>query len=299
MQKRPKYPYSYCAASLDEALPFVVSGLFEQCDRTITGLHFHNAHELGICLEGTGIFVVEGKTLLFKGGDIIFIDRTERHLARSSTGTVSKWRWIHFDLPRALPLGVFDPAIANLSSFRGPEFVNVMSPVEQPRLCAVANGLLDEALTSHPFRKEGLISLLALFSIELHRAFPDLASGGGACVVEPEEDGMRRLGKAVETIAANYKAGVDMAALAAACGLSRTHFRRLFRKTFGKSPQGYLNQLRIAVAMSELAGSRKPIGEVAVRCGFGTLSSFNRMFKTHNGCSPREWRRRHKPNFRS
>jgi AraC-like DNA-binding protein len=289
MLKQPKIPYSYSAVGLDEEFPFTVSELYEQGDKAITHLHFHNAPELGICLDGSGVFIVEDKILPFKKGDSIFIGREERHLAQSSAGTVSKWHWLYFDLERIPYPAFMNAELADLSPFKGPAFMNVISREAQPKLCSQVAELVNTWKGKGPFLEERIIAQLTLFAAEMHRAFPKQKRQASQDAL-PESDALHRLRKALELIARKHRSGLNMAELAKACGLSPTHFRRLFHQSFGKSPKQYLSQLRIAMSMTELACSRRPVSEIAFSCGFETLSCFNRQFKAKTGVSPRQWR---------
>jgi AraC-like DNA-binding protein len=44
-------------------------------------------------------------------------------------------------------------------------------------------------------------------------------------------------------------------------------------------------------AAAEIASGSRKVVDVALGCGFGDLSNFNRAFKRELGVSPREWRR--------
>jgi AraC family transcriptional activator of mtrCDE len=81
--------------------------------------------------------------------------------------------------------------------------------------------------------------------------------------------------------------------LATRCRLSVTHFRRRFLQATGRTPLAYLIELRIRIAMGLLAGTQRPVLEIADEIGFPTLSSFNRHFRRLTGAAPRVWRRRH------
>jgi AraC-like DNA-binding protein len=47
----------------------------------------------------------------------------------------------------------------------------------------------------------------------------------------------------------------------------------------------------IGMAMVELRRGERAIGDLALACGFVSLSSFNRQFKRQTGLAPREWRK--------
>ncbi len=294
MRKQRKKPFAYLGVTLDEKLLASVSRDYLQADREISRLHFHNCHELGYCFEGAGIFMVEGKILPFKAGDALFIARDERHLAQSLRGTVSRWRWLYFDFERLLCPAFPDANLAEMSCFSGPEFQNVLSKDAQPKLCSIVRSLIEAWDSGSKLRKEELSALLALFSIEMRKSFQSrcgLKRKDEEGKPEPDPDALGRLEKALEHMAKSHGGKLELSSLAKLCGLSQTHFRRLFKQTLGKSPASYLAQLRIASAMAELSRSRRPVAEIALSCGFPTLSCFNRQFRKIAGASPREWRK--------
>ena len=302
MQKQPKLPYVYYGIKLDEEFPFAVSGVYEQKDREITRLHFHDAPELGICLEGSGVFIVEGRILPFKGGDIIYIADGARHLAQSARGTVSRWRWIYFDLEKLLCPAFRNTELASGAKFRDASFPCLIQPESLPALCASAKALLDIWQRRGLFMKEKLLAALAIFAAELHEAFPRCGAGSmpeDEDAPAPDKEVAQRLNSSIERLLQLHGRKISIAQMAKDSGFSETQFRRLFKKAFGRSPRSYLNQIRIAMALAELSrSSRKAIAEIALDCGFETLSSFNRQFKEQMGCSPREWRRkRREPAF--
>jgi AraC family transcriptional regulator len=80
--------------------------------------------------------------------------------------------------------------------------------------------------------------------------------------------------------------------LAAVCGLTRFHFSRAFKATFGDPPHRYLTLKRIEHAKTMLATTRLPISDVATLCGFSNASQFGRSFRDVVGHTPLEFRRR-------
>ena len=79
--------------------------------------------------------------------------------------------------------------------------------------------------------------------------------------------------------------------IAAACGLSASHFSRSFRKTTGVAPHTWLLRARVERAMVLLRQRDAVVGEVATACGFANLSHFSRVFTRQIGTSPSAWRR--------
>ncbi len=73
-------------------------------------------------------------------------------------------------------------------------------------------------------------------------------------------------------------------------GFSKFYFERLFKQFAGTSFYKYVNQKRIAKAQELLIEPGISITDVALNCGFTSISSFIRMFKLHKGCTPTEFK---------
>jgi AraC-like DNA-binding protein len=74
-------------------------------------------------------------------------------------------------------------------------------------------------------------------------------------------------------------------------GLSPWHLLRSFRTAFGETPKEFLTRLRLARARHLLTITSRSVTEVCLDVGFSSLGSFTELFKRHNGCSPKEFRR--------
>ena len=71
---------------------------------------------------------------------------------------------------------------------------------------------------------------------------------------------------------------------------SKFYFSRLFKQFTNVSFYKYVNQKRIEKAAEMLTEPNISITNVALSCGFESLSSFIRMFKIVKGCTPTEFR---------
>ena len=73
-------------------------------------------------------------------------------------------------------------------------------------------------------------------------------------------------------------------------GFSKFHFSRLFKQFTNMSYYKYLNKKRIEYAEKLLVNQELTITEVALQCGFSSLSAFIRMFKIVKECTPTEFK---------
>jgi AraC family transcriptional regulator len=79
--------------------------------------------------------------------------------------------------------------------------------------------------------------------------------------------------------------------LAGVVQLSRSHFSRVFRETFGETPLAYIMQRRICRAQELMLASRLPLSQVALECGMSDHAHFCRTFRKIVGVTPNAWRR--------
>jgi AraC-like DNA-binding protein len=131
-------------------------------------------------------------------------------------------------------------------------------------------------------------------SLLLHEICEELKTGPHERRAAPPTGGLSPWAqrKVLEYLQANLGEKVDLDALASQAGLSRFHFSRAFKKTFGVPPCHYLMQLRIRKATELLRDTRRSITDVALDLGFATSAEFARAFRHAMNCTPREFRQR-------
>ena len=64
---------------------------------------------------------------------------------------------------------------------------------------------------------------------------------------------------------------------------------KIWKKQVGVPLNSYLNTIRIERAKVLLEAGNRKIIDVAMECGFGSLSQFNRAFLRTTGVSPSRW----------
>lgn len=93
-------------------------------------------------------------------------------------------------------------------------------------------------------------------------------------------------------IESEYMMGITVGEVAARLGLDRSYFSNLFRASQGKTPQQYLNEVRMRQAAAQLVELGYSVTETAASVGYADVFAFSRTFKKFYGISPSEYRHR-------
>jgi AraC family cel operon transcriptional repressor len=72
---------------------------------------------------------------------------------------------------------------------------------------------------------------------------------------------------------------------------SKEHVARELKRCLGITPTEIVNQARMCYATEKLRSTDLPILDIALDCGFESLSHFYKIFRTVHGVTPRQYRR--------
>jgi AraC family transcriptional regulator len=127
-------------------------------------------------------------------------------------------------------------------------------------------------------------------SLALLRAACDLAAARslGPIAGSPAPARIIRMLKIMD---ANLANPVRIKNIAAAAGLSRSSFSRVFLRSVGESPGRYLRRRRIELAQNLMLSTCKSLAEIALECGLSDQSHLTKSFRRVVGISPAAWRR--------
>jgi AraC-like DNA-binding protein len=84
---------------------------------------------------------------------------------------------------------------------------------------------------------------------------------------------------------------LDVHALAAEYGMSRTHFSHFFRRRSGLTPAHFATEVRIHEAARMLLDTHAPLKQIAIACGFANANHFSKVFRRIQHVSPKAYRR--------
>ncbi len=100
----------------------------------------------------------------------------------------------------------------------------------------------------------------------------------------------RHLLRARDLADARYAEPLGVEEMARAAGLSRAHFSRAFRRTFGETPHAYLLTRRLERAATLLRRTDRQVLDICLSVGLTSLGSFTTSFTRTYGMSPTAYR---------
>ncbi|MCR4265851.1 AraC family transcriptional regulator [Nitratireductor sp. ZSWI3] len=151
----------------------------------------------------------------------------------------------------------------------------------------IAERLKAELTRAQPPNELYIDSLVTIFGVHLLRNY-----AAGREPVQRMKGGLSvRSAEAVrDFLEENFTRKLQVAELAAVCGLSPLHFIRAFTRTFGKPPHQYLIRRRLAFAEELLRRGEFTIAEVAYLSGFSNQSHLTSAMSKYLSVTPKQLR---------
>ena len=100
----------------------------------------------------------------------------------------------------------------------------------------------------------------------------------------------KQLSGVIEQMHLRCQEELSVADFARQCGLSDYHFIHLFKEFTGFSPHAYLTRLRLDRAKDLMVSTTMNISEIAFAVGYANPLYFSRLFRSHTGLSPSQFR---------
>ncbi len=249
-------------------------------------LHAHQALELTWIERGEGVRIVGSRVEPFAAGDLVLIGPGLPHVWMSH-GVPPEGAWATvLQLMPSTPLAAL-PEWRGIGALlqRAQRGLAVEGTLQSRIIDALGRmpdtpglGLLGEALST--------LSMLA-DADDVLRPLDPLPLP----VLQHDPGQQRRLDALLVWIRKHLHGTLSIEEAAAILHVSPGAFSRSFHRLAGKPFTDYVNDLRIAEACMLLRQHDRPIAEIAQRCGFATLSHFNRQFRMRVGTTPRAYRR--------
>lgn len=275
-KKSEIYSFTDEKVPLDADFPVFMFS-FSVAKDPIRNLHRHDVLELGVCIKGNGIFILDNSIQTYEAGDVIVIGKGVYHRAKSGTGMEDLWYFLYLN-PADWSAPDLPSNIARLVTFR-----------DDPKLCILINLITDEIRNLQDDYKTSIKGLINTVMVRISR-LEQISEKEKRAVSSSPGVVDKRINNAIDILLNAEKKVHSIRELADKCNLSESHFRHLFTEQVGVSPKHFQLKLQIKTAMVMLKEKNMRVVDISEDCGFDSLSSFNRHFKDETGVSPLQWR---------
>jgi len=262
----------------------------------------------GLVIRGAAFlrFKNQRRTIALSGGDLgIFILNNEPFTLadhpRSAAGDFRDVRKLEVDgvihFGGGGPLTTLVSGSFGISTFEAPIISTILPRflhlrLEQNRSRAFQS-ILDilAAETAQPgVAPSCLTSLYELMFVYAIRAYASSSEAPPKGWLAAMSD--KHLSKAIQAMHSSLDESWSVESLAREACMSRSAFALKFRSVLGQTPLEYLTQWRMYRAGAMIRSKNTSFSEVASAVGYGSESSFSRVFRREMGAAPREYRRK-------
>ena len=256
-------------------------------NKSPSGYHFHDFHEVFLIEAGEGIHCVNGKDTPLRAGHVVFIRPRDSHSFRSADpgGLTVLDVSFHPELnPRETENATnsYPHEVVNLYDAKRPDPLMWFPPrnisLEVTRAFRhIVNGERDD-LAAHLLLVT-LADLVRHSDNQLTELAPEWLSDAFHCLDIPE----------------NLREGVP-AVVRVACR-SAQHVCKETKKHFGQTLREVITARRLTLAVQMLELGNLNVSEIAAECGYESVSHFVRKFKATYGSPPLRYRKTQRSMF--
>jgi len=261
--------------------------------------HHHAELELNLVARGEITYVVRGQRLKFPARTLLWLFPSQEHQLVDRTS--DSQYYVAVFKPSLIASACHDPAYDGLKSRTGsgrPVLQSLLAPDAFDFLKNLMARVMEGSLDPDLLNREGGFGAESDFRYQ--HMDPDGLNAGLRHLMllawRMHQSGQARHGgialhpsilKALETLGDDSWEG-DLGDLARTCGVSESHFSRLFARQMGIPLNRYRNSLRLARFWEQLQLPAKPtLLEAALASGFGSYAQFYKVFFAAYGEGPR------------
>ncbi|MFH5834294.1 AraC family transcriptional regulator [Halalkalibaculum sp. DA3122] len=258
--------------------------------RSFDGLwHFHKEYELIYIWEGRGEKIIGDDVSDLQKGDLLFLGSELPHLFSCDQDFPMK------DRAGSLVIHLNNDFFTD-GFLACPEFTAVHQLFQKSESGLEFRGdteIIAERIQAmfELNRTDCLLEILSVLN-ELATRFDSrtLASAGYTSTFSKKD--YQRINKACKYVMEHYQEDISLDDVIDIIGLTKAAFCRHFKKVTGKTFFSYIKEYRIGQACRLLMETDLNITEISYKCGFNTISNFNKQFKTIMDTNPSTYRER-------
>ena len=290
-KKKPRMEYRYY--EVPEKCP-VLALLGEKWVQNygyqIDYLHFHNMMEIGVCYYGEGTIVLGDKEIPYDGGAFTVVPKNFPHTTNSKENSLCSWAWLFIDVEGFITKLYKDNSrMAQKLISRINQRAHYSKNEDRPEVAELIKLIIKCMDEKEEFYLEEVKGLTRALLMQIARWNEKDETQEKNAILD--DASIALILPALNYIRKNFHESIRIEELADVCHISETHLRRIFQESMRMPPVEYINWVRIRAACKELRKTNASVSDIALHCGFTTISTFNRNFRKILGVSPQQWRR--------
>lgn len=260
--------------------------LYDNVQTEFYPTHWHNAIEIIMPIENSFTVRTGGESFLLEEREILIIPPGELHTLPPQEGRRIIFQCDNSVLSDVSALDAIKPVLATPQHIT-PELDKTLYLRAKKAILDIYSQYYAYSEISDVKIYMNLISLLvSVREYQIERTRISLA-----CAKDKMYQYSEKFNMVLKYIDKNYMYDISLDKLADIAGYSKYHFSRIFKEFNSMSYLQYINLRRTRAAEMLLLDPSIPITEVAMRAGFSSLTTFNRIFKEIKHCTPSDYKR--------
>ncbi|HRU97365.1 MAG TPA: AraC family transcriptional regulator [Ruminococcus sp.] len=260
--------------------------LYDNVENEPYPVHWHDAVEMIMPMKNEYRVTVADEEYNLRENDILIVPPCELHSMPPMPG-----RRLIFQCDNSVlsQVAALEPIMRALNGpiLLTPEYdkeIHVMAKKTMLDILTLYNSHAELADVKIYTELINLFMTIREFQIEQNKSSMDVDEG-------KIDEYSEKFGVVLKYIDNNYMYDISLDQLADVAGYSKYHFSRIFKQYNSMSYPQYINARRTKAAEHLLMDSEMPITEVAMRSGFKSLTTFNRIFKEIKHCTPTDFKK--------
>ncbi len=263
-------------------------GIVTDSSRHALPIHRNPGIEICLLVKGRFEWTIEGSRYVMYPGDCTFTMPWQEHGGTQGIMDIGQLLWIiikpgSFSTDGRLRLGKWSSLPSDQQAWIGKTLVNAPRPyfTASRYLKLLYEELISEMRGKSAWRKS-----------RVNRLLDELL-----CLVTSEAESstlVRKntfdIGQLKSRISANIARCWTLNDLEKLSGYGKSMLNQLVRAQTGYSSMGLVTCLRIEKAKELLSETEKPMGEIALECGFTNSQQFSAVFRKYSGRTPSQYR---------
>lgn len=260
-------------------------------DKLSDQLHFHNAYEVALIIEGNGRRIVGDNVDSFSNGDLIILGPNIAHASYSD----KKYHIIESSTKVHALVVYFHPDWITEYHMNSTDFAPLRKLLDQ-----LKRGIKIEGTTRDKVQRlllklrnaDGLKSFTILFRIlyEISECKDCSCLASSRYSNTYSENDIKRINDVYKYVMENFTEVISLDDIASITHMTPSAFCKYFKNKTNKTFTSFVNEIRINYACELLMDNNLDISQISAQCGFNNFTSFNNNFKHFTKTTPSAFR---------